>query len=192
LRPLQAAQAGQEGEVIASLTKPDGTQIESSVLFSLLPPREREAKKAQDQVPPFEIKAVTPENSEVWNSLWPDDGDDVDRQKQHAYKVLPAGGVAIVYYSTVFPPYADAVEKLKAVSPVRMSLFVTNYEIWIGYHAILQHQQASTTDVDLGSEEQVDRLRDTERQTVARVQVRQALRIAEVLEQKAVYAEKTQ
>lgn len=185
LRAAGDAQAGQEGEVIASLTKPDGSQLEARVLFTLLPPREKEARRSHGQVPPFEIKPVSPENSEVWNLLWSDDGDDPDKQKRHGYKLLSTSGVLTVYYSTVFPPYAEAVEKLKIASPARLGLFTTNYEIWIGYHAILQYQQGTTTDGE--DDEMLERLQDSERQTVARVQVRQALRVSELMEQKALY-----
>jgi hypothetical protein len=188
LRPIQTATAGAEGEVIVSLTRPDGSQLESKVLYGLIPAKEKEAKKSQGQVPPFDIKPVSPENGERWNSLWPDDKDDPDVQRKHAYKVLNAGGVVTVYYSTVFTPLVETIEKLKATHPVRLGLFDTNYQIWIGYHAILQSQQNIAVPSEVG-EEVVEELQEAERQTVARVQIRQALRAAELLEQKAVFAE---
>jgi hypothetical protein len=188
LRPVQGATAGRDGEVIATLTKPDGTQILDRVLFELLAAREKEAKKAEGHVPPFEIKPITPEQSETWNALWPADNDDPDVQKTHAYRAFPAGGTVIVYYSTFFGPYREAVERLKSLHPGRLLTFETNYEIWIGYHAILQSQQPIHESNVLG-EEVVEQIQEIERQTVARVQVRQAMRTAELIEQKALTAE---
>jgi hypothetical protein len=186
LRPGPGAVAGQEGEIIATLTKPDGSQISSTVLFELLQPEENPAKKSTGHVPPFEIAPVSPDDGERWSALWPNDNDDAIKHAQHAYKVLVAGGKLTVYYSVVYGPYKDAVERLKVVNPVRLPLFDTNYQIWVGYHAILQTQQTETADVD---EEVLDQVQDIERQTVAKVQVRQALRMAELLEQRVIYNE---
>lgn len=185
LRPLPEAQVGQEGEVIVTLTKPDGSQLESRVLFELLSAQEKESKKSQGYVPPFEIKPISPEEGELWNVLWEDDKDDPDLQVKHAYKVLEAGGTVTVFYSVIFAPYKDAIDKLKVSNPGRVPIFDTNYQIWIGYHAILQSQQPvqETSGV---SDEVLEQLQEMERQTVARVQVRQALRIAGLLEQKAI------
>ena len=188
LRPIQTATPGREGEIVATLTKPDGAQLCSKVLFGLTAPREKEARKTQGYIPPFEIRPITPEESEAWNALWPDDDDDVERQRTHAYKVLSTGGTVTVYYSTIFTPYKETVEKLKSIAPGRMSLFEMNYEIWIGYHAILQFQTTIEDEEGLNMET-VELIQETERQTVARVQVRQALKTAELVERKAVGTE---
>src|SRR5437879_2501804 len=50
LRPMETATIGQEGEVIATLTKPDGTQLVSKVLFEILAPKEKRSKEAAGQV----------------------------------------------------------------------------------------------------------------------------------------------
>jgi hypothetical protein len=190
LRPIQGAEVGQEGEVVATLTKPDGTQIVSKILFELTPAREKESKKARGQVPPFDIKPITPENSETWDLLWPDDRNDLELQRTHAYKALRAGGAITVYYSTVFSPYQQVVDRLKATLPGRFAAFDTNYAIWVGYHAILQTQQKAAEASGV-TEEAIEQLQEIERQTVARVQVRQALRTAELIEQKATVTEVT-
>ena len=188
LRPGPNAQARQEGEVIATITKPDGSQMSSKVLFELLPAQEKEAKKAAGYVPPFEIKPISPADGERWNALWSDDHDDPELQAKHAYKVLHGGGTVTVFYSTVFAPYKEAGERLKVASAARLPIFETNYQIWVGYHAILQSQQP-IQESSGASDEMLEQIQEVERQTVARVQVRQALRISELLEQKAIQAE---
>jgi hypothetical protein len=182
LRPLQGAQSGQNGEIIATLTKPDGTQLITSVLFELTPAREKEAKKGQGQVPPFEVKSITPENSETWNVLWPDDRDDPLLQSRHAYKALQTSGGITVYYSTVFRPYWEIMERLKITHPTRVTGFDTHYAVWLGYHAILQSQQTPQESSGV-NDEALEQIQELERQTVARVQARQALRTAELLQQ---------
>lgn len=188
LRTTSGASLGQSGEVIATLTKPDGTQLVSKVLFEVLAPREKKAKEATGQVPPFNIWPVRPDETQLWNALWPDDGDDAEAQRKHAYKVLQSGDTLNVYYSTVFTPFAEAVDKLKAAKLSRLPIYETSYEIWIGYHAILQHE-SSIQESSGVSEELLDQIQEVERQTVGRVQVRQAWRMAELVEQKAVHME---
>jgi len=168
LRPVQGSLAGQSGEVIATLTKPDGTQLTSKVLFELLPAREKESRKARGQVPPFDIKPIAPENSETWNVLWPDDRDDPTLQRAHAYKALQAGGAITVYYSTVFAPYRELIDRLKTTLPARCTAFDTNYAVWVGYHAILQSQQSPAESSGV-NDETLEQIQELERQTVARV-----------------------
>jgi hypothetical protein len=90
-----------------------------------------------------------------------------------------------VFYSTVFTPFAEAVDRLKATKMSRLSVFESSYEIWIGYHAILQHQSTIQESSEV-EEDTLERIQEAKRQTVGRVQVRQALKLAELLEQKAV------
>jgi hypothetical protein len=184
LRPISGATAGAHGEVIASLTKPDGSQLTSKVLFELLPAVEKQARKNEGQIPPFDIIAVSPADSEIWEALWPEDGGDAVKQQEHAYKTLQTAGAMNVYFSTVFGPYKTALDSLKGAKPTRVPTFETHYQVWIGYHAILQaqRQQQPGAAYDGTSEEVVDRLQELERQTVGRVQVKQALKTAELLE----------
>ncbi|HVY04517.1 MAG TPA: hypothetical protein VHB46_00950 [Burkholderiales bacterium] len=189
LRPTASAKAGDEGEVIATLTKPDGSQIRSSVLFEVVPAKEKESKTATGNVPPFEIIPITPqENSEMWNLLWSDDGDDPERQKTHAYKVFRTANKVAVYYSTIFSPYKEIIDRLKLGSPSKLALFTPNYEIWVGYHAILQDQQPDGGDNGL-ERAGLEEMQEIERQTVARVQVKQSLKNAEYAENKVMQAE---
>jgi hypothetical protein len=176
------------GEVIATLTKPDGSQMMSKVLFEVAPALDKESKKAKGWVPPFDILPVSPDMEETWNALWSDDGDDAKLQAAHAYKVLRAGGKVTVYYSLSFQPFREAMDKLVSTKPARATIFETNYQIWIGYHAILQEQQEPPESAGL-NDAAVEVLREEERQTVGQVQVKQSLRNAEVLEAKAVNAE---
>lgn len=190
LKPVSNAQVGQHGEVVTTLTKKDGTQLTSKVLFELTPAREKQSKQNEGQIPPFNIVPVSPDD-EAWNLLWPEDGDDAGKQQEHAYKQLHTAGAVNVYFSTIFKPYKNALEMLKAAKPLRTGSFETHYQVWVGYHAILQaqRQREQTGSYDGTNEEVLERLQEVERQTVGRVQVRQALKLAELLEASAKVAE---
>lgn len=181
MRPREGARAGDAGELIVTITRPDGSQLTGSRAFEVLPVLERPARKSAAQVPPFEIQPIGPEDTERWELLWPDDLGDSDRQRAHAYKAVVLEGKTVVFYSTAFGPFAEAMEKLKTSSPMLVDTFEVNYSVWIGYHAILQQQAQSARSEDIGDEEKLESLRDQERSVVARMQVRQALTMTELM-----------
>jgi len=89
-----------------------------------------------------------------------------------------AGGI-YVYYSTIFEPFREQVDKLKSENPALLESYQANYAIWIGYHAILQHNNRNSKqeiEADL-----FERLLEDDRATVARMQVKQALRTSELM-----------
>jgi hypothetical protein len=184
LRPVEGAPIGSTGEVIVTLTKPDGTQMTSRVLFEVVPPIEKEARRVQGHVPPFDILPVSPDNHELWSALWEDDNDDPVEQAKHAYKILPSAGKTVVYYSTVFEPFRATVEKLKNSYHGRLAAFETHYQIWVGYHAILQSQRLIQEKSGVTAEA-LEQIQEQERQTVAQMQIKVALRLAEMAEQRA-------
>ncbi|WP_395620495.1 hypothetical protein [Dokdonella sp.] len=179
LRPSESTQVGSKGEITVSITKPNGEQLTDSVPFEVKPAREKPSRSGTATVPPFEIQPISPEDAEQWAMLWPDDGSDEDRQRSHAYKSHAHGGKTWVYYSTVFPSYAQTLEKLKTTRPELVASFSTAYEVWIAYHAILQKQSEDASpareDDDL-----LEKMLDQQRAVVASMQVKQALQYAEL------------
>jgi hypothetical protein len=74
-------------------------------------------------------------------------------------------------------------EKLKQAAAAMPTLFRNNYEIWIGYHAILQENARS--DMPAIRDEELDAILENDRIRVAKMQVKQALSTAELM-QKAI------
>ena len=96
-----------------------------------------------------------------------------------AYRFIKSDGI-IVYYSTAFGPYREQLERIKN-KPSLAERFKFNYEIWIGYHAILQSQEIA--DSELGNEidlEKLEKLQEKERAVVAAVQAKQAIKTSEL------------
>jgi hypothetical protein len=130
------------------------------------------------QVPDFEVLPISPDNDDDiarWNQLWPQhETAPRETKSEVAYKVFASATKTIVYYSTAFAPYQERVERLKSKSAAHAELFEENYQIWIGYHAILQ----------LPGEQQADEnqlvVLEAERCRVAQVQARVAEEMAEM------------
>ena len=179
LRPSNNAKTGAIGELKVFLNKPDGTQLTASISFEVLPARDRPAKVGKTTIPPFEIQPISPSETEKWDMLWPHDGGDELRQQAHAYIADEHGGKTWVYYSTVFPPFAATVERLKMSKPEIVQAFTTAYEVWIAYHAILQKQAEELSGID-ANDEKIDEMLDVQRTVVATMQVKQAQQYAEL------------
>ncbi len=169
------------GNAILTLTKMDGTQLVQQLPFQIMPALEEKAKKAQGQVPPFEIIPINPDDTARWQNVWPDLDESAtpDELASVAYKPMQMGPKIIVFYSTMFGPYKDVLEKLKTSSPAKAQLFTTNYEVWIGYHAILQLNRRAEEKAGVEME-QLDQLDESDRIRVARMQVKQAIQIADL------------
>jgi hypothetical protein len=184
LRPIAIANAGGSGKLIATITLPSGAQLSSEIPFEILPAVEQSAKKSTGSVPPFEILPVDPDN-DAWGSVWPEDiwpsvsGEAAVDQAKVAYRTLRMQGKTFVYYSTAFEPYAAVVERLKHEGGGKLDLFNTAYTVWIAYHAIMQ-DRGRPKELDNLEEADRERILDQERQTVARVQIRQSIRELEL------------
>jgi hypothetical protein len=182
LRPAELTTAGTKGTVHASITRPDGTQLTDKVDFVVLPELVVTTKKEKGLVPPFRVVPISPDDVELWGQTWPDlqEGASEDKVRAVAYKPIAAAGETIVYYSTVFGPYQDQLEALKSGAAALASLFETAYQVWIGYHAILQQQAVTPEGVE---DEVIERIEEDDRVRVAKMQVKQALQTAKLRQQ---------
>jgi hypothetical protein len=181
-RPKPEATVGQKGAVVATITRPDGSQIVDQVAFEILLAVEQKAKREKGYVPPFKIVPVDPaDNPEDWALAWPDLDETCSPEALEgvAYKPVNVGGVIHVFFSTIFRPYKEQMNKLKSQSAAVAELFNTNYAIWIGYHAILQ-EQGRNSDGDDIDPDRLEHLLEKDRTRVAQMQVKQAVRTAEL------------
>ncbi len=184
LRPRKDTQPGDFGEVSVTLDLPDGQQLMDHIPYEILPPREAGIQTTRGLVPQFDVQGLDPDESpehffRIWDHLDPEKAD----LSGVAYKVVETGSSIVVYYSKAFGPYRKRWDAIMAKQPTLASQFVQNYEIWIGYYAILQWQQRmmdqdnALAQVDEGL---LDRLIDRESALVAEVQAKQALTVADL------------
>lgn len=182
LRPNPTAKIGDVGRIIASITKPDGTQLQDDVEYEILAQEREKTKQSRGTVPEFEVIPINPiDNPEQWEAAWPnlDVSASSAEQSKVAYKPVPIGGGIVVYYSTLFAPFASQIDELKTESPILPELFRTNYEVWIGYHAILQEN--SRRELPDINDEELEKILEQDRNRVATMQVKQARATAELM-----------
>ncbi len=178
IRVKEGQDPGGTGRVIASLTLPDGGQLTDQIDYEILPAPPAGDEEILGKVPPFEIVRIDPvTQSEKFQQIWQEVPE--TEIPNIAYKPLESNGGIKVFYSIGFKHYASQFEKLKRQESLA-KLFQQSYEIWIAYHAILQHR-ARKESAYLNSqisETQLDQTSEIERALVAELQVKQALQIA--------------
>lgn len=173
LKCKQDVSVGTEGKIIATITKPDGEQLVSEIPFIVHSKIVISSKFSKGLVPEFNIKPISPDEerfTEVWAEIEPEKSGDV------AYRYIKSPNGAInVFYNTHFGPYRRQIEELQR-QPNLLGFFIKNYEIWIGYHSILQVQDNSEFEDELN----FDKIQERERALVAEMQVKQALKTAKL------------
>lgn len=178
LKAKQGSTAGQSGNVVVTMTRLDGSQLTDSIDFALIAPKPQPAQQGKGKIPPFEVFPINPDDPE-WNSLW--DEEEYKDKNAVAYKALKTQGKIIVYYSTVFTPFAQTIARLKLQSESKMKLFTTNYKVWIGYHAIIQLKGQQSEDAAKSDDGAIELERDHERVRVAQLQLKQAMAMTELM-----------
>jgi hypothetical protein len=131
----------------------------------------------------IDIVGIHPEDdAEQWNQTWPEMGEDatLEERKEIAYRAVKGGKKITVFYSVTFPPFQEVVDRLKTANQTLLDLFSSQYEVWIGYHAILQESRRTMAPEGV-EQDSLEKLLDAERAVVARMQVKQAIQVAELM-----------
>lgn len=98
-----------------------------------------EAKEAAQKIvmPQFRVVPVEPETTDWLRLGWPEDTAVV------ASDAEGDEGVLVIYYSTAFPKYAQALKKLERRDTTTAESFTRRYEIWLAVHALILDEYKS-------------------------------------------------
>lgn len=126
---------GADGTLRIELTRPGMQTLADERKLSIVDPPKAESKPNQLTLPPFNVRPVDGPDDERWASLgWPDDVAAVAASSEMENQTL------IVWYSTVFPPYAKQRARLEQQDVALASSFTERYKIWLAVHALLRVQ----------------------------------------------------
>jgi hypothetical protein len=113
---------------------------ERAVVIVETPPAHEAAQRIT--LPPFQLVRVEGPDDPRWAQLdWP------ENHRIIASSAEMENGTLTIYYSTVFPKYADQRAALERRDAARANSFTQRYEIWLAVHSLLLHhgQQETTT-----------------------------------------------
>ena len=126
-----AGKPGDAGELRVELSRAGQSLLSDSRKIAVI--KRPEAKEAAQKIimPQFRVVPVEPE-SEPWLRLqWPDEtavvASDAERDE----------GVLVIYYSTAFPKYVQALKPLEKRDTTTAVSFTRRYEIWLAVHSLI-------------------------------------------------------
>ncbi len=186
MRTTEAAKEGDSGVLIASLTRPDGSQLSATKPFKVLARRPEPTTQTRGKIPPFDVWPINPldeSHRETWGQLWPDlaETEDQEQLESVAYKTTQLGTKRVVYFNVLFPPFRRQEDAYLLESKALAEMFRLQYKIWIGYHALLQDIDAADERAAAVDElELVERTLHEETIRVATMQAKQARQFVEV------------
>lgn len=188
LRTTEGAVEKQEGRIIATITKPDGTQLIAEKPFRVLAKLPAPAKQVKGEVPPFEVLPLDPTKDEdrpTWGQVWPELAEEQDPGKlsRVAYRTLTTGEKTYVYFNVLFPPFRSAEDLFLIKSKPLAAAYRVQYKIWIGYHALLQENDSKDERGEAGDSDLVERTLVEETIRVATMQAKQAIQVVELKKQ---------
>lgn len=170
-----------KGFITAVLTKPsgEGKLAQSTKPYEILPREDENKDKPESHmIPPFEIIPVSPKE-ELFGQIWPEYATaPLDQKRLLAYRPVPAGDGVNVYYNTEFGPFAEIIQRFGNKS-LLLEAFTQNYEVWIGYHAIIQYVRRPKV-IETLDPAIADGLQEVERSRMGTVEAKQAVVIAEL------------
>lgn len=126
-------------------------------------PKPKEGQKGRP-FPEFKVIAVDDINDPNWPYVT--DQADSESVEEHASGSVKQGDVLYVYYSELFPRYAQEAKRLAGQSPGLAASFKKRYELWLVVHALLVHQKEDDAKV---YEDPDDAVKDAERKERCRL-----------------------
>lgn len=129
------AHVGAMGVIRVELSRPGLPSLADERRFRIVEVPPAQPADRQASLPPFETRPVNGPDDSQWNTLdWPEDTSSV------ASSAVTENGKLIIYYSTVYPKYANRRAALEQRDTAVAASFSKRYEIWLAVHSLLLFQ----------------------------------------------------
>ena len=126
------AEIGSTGMFKIELSSPGRPMIsdEREILIVAAPPVKPDTRKTA--LPDFEIRPVNGKEDSHWLDLeWPDNVLDIASSTEMENDKI------VIYYSKIYPPFANQLQDIERRDPKLGISFVKRYEIWLAVHALM-------------------------------------------------------
>jgi len=193
LRAIFEAQSdssiGTTGQIRVELARPGLSSLSDERAFKIVEAPPEKPTDRRITLPPFDIRPVESPDTQLWAELdWPDDMNLIASSAQMEE------GKLVIYYSKVFPKYAEQLGAFEKRDIVLATSFTKRYEIWLVVHSFLlyrdqQEEESSTSSTSSSTDSDVAELRERqERCRLANIASMVAVREVQISQQ-AVEAE---
>lgn len=135
LEGLPSAKVGAVGAIRVELTPPGHPTLSDERPFRIIETPPIRTGSHRVTLPPFDVRAVKGPEDERWQMLgWPDNPNII------ASSVEMEAGKLVVWYSTVYPKFANLHASLQRRDPALAASFTERYKIWLAVHSLLMFQ----------------------------------------------------
>jgi hypothetical protein len=161
-----SASINDKGTIRVELTRTGLPTLSDERTFCVVPMPPGKPATTQIQLPPFNVRPINPEN-EMWTVLeWPTDIEVVASSAEMDNEML------VIYYSTVFPKFADRRANFERRDPALASSFTSRYEVWLAVHSLLLRKDQEALESAQGiyhsiEDEQIEAYERSERCRIA-------------------------
>jgi hypothetical protein len=129
------ARVGGKGTIAVELHRAGLPTVSDSREFKIVAKPPAKEDNRQTNLPQFDPRPISQEDS-MWTDLgWPDDVAAVASQG------VVENGMLVVYYSTQFPRFKERQRIFERKDPTLALSFQARYEVWIAVHSLLHHDQ---------------------------------------------------
>ncbi len=130
---------GSTGEFSVEVSRPGLPILCAKASYIIIEKPEAPQEEKRISIPPIEWIPVESTDATIWSILgWPED------VKQVASSSFLGSDKLTVYYSKVFPNYADVYNRFEKTSIAVAKSFDARYKIWLAVHSLLIEQDKKT------------------------------------------------
>lgn len=136
------AQLDSRGSIRIELSRLGMATLYDERAYRIVPPPQEKPSDRTLTLPPFDIRSVDGPDSQLWTELdWPEDINTVASSSQIEE------GKLVIYYSKLFPKYADQSSLLEKRDAVLAASFTKRYEIWLVVHSFLLYRDQQNNEI---------------------------------------------
>ncbi len=152
---MKTSSIGSIGDFIIEISRPGMISISNKISYKIVQRPESSPSKKSVSIPKMKFEPVNGPDDPNWElQEWPSGITMVASSSELSTEL-------ILYYSTVFPPYANAKRQFEKSNPVLATSFDTRYRIWLAVHSLLLDEDKKKSENPTGFEqwEQIERCR---------------------------------
>lgn len=137
------SKVGETGEITIEISRPGMIALSDKFSYVVVAKPPPASDKKHISIPEIRFVAVEGPEDLNWSSQsWPD-----DITKVASSSIL--SNELIVYYSTVFPSFADAHKHIQKTNPTLADSFSNKYKMWLAVHSLLlEHGKKETENTE--------------------------------------------